>query len=429
MRSTRYIGIIGAIGLLATLTILARSSLQTAHSSGLAPISIGALYPLSGSQAVGGSEEYHGLRIATQLVNAAGGVNGRRISFTTVNAPSADSAPDAVDRLARSGVKIVVGSYGSTISLPASDQAQRDNLIFWESGAVATMITQRGFPNVFRTVTTGNSLGRAAARYARDVVTPHLKLAPAQVRTAILYVNDAYGSSVGQAMTAEARSQGLDVTGVLTYDPYHVNMARLVSRLKAMRPDVVLVAAYVQDAIAFRLQTLRQHLHAAAMIGTSSAFCMPAFGVPLGQKAVGLFASDKPDATFNPKALLPAARQLRGRAMAAYRSAYHATMSAPALAGFVAGWVLFHEVLPNARTLNAADVRAAALRVNLPYGSEVNGAGVRFAGPGAPDEGQNLRAISVIWQWQRPGKAAVVYPQSYATAQPHWIPLPGWQHA
>jgi branched-chain amino acid transport system substrate-binding protein len=103
-------------------------------------------------------------------------------------------------------------------------------------------------------------------------------------------------------------------------------------------------------------------------------------------------------------------------------------MSAPAVAGFVAGWVLFHDVLPHARSLSPADIRAAALAVNLPYGTEINGAGVRFAGPSAPDAGQNLRAISVIWQWQRPGHARVVYPPAYATAAPLWVPLPGWQH-
>ena len=102
-------------------------------------------------------------------------------------------------------------------------------------------------------------------------------------------------------------------------------------------------------------------------------------------------------------------------------------MTAPAVAGFVAGWILFHDVLPHARSLSPADIRDAALKVNIPYGSEINGAGVRFAPPGAPDEGQNLRAISVIWQWQRPGHEVVVYPKNYATAQPRWIPLPGWK--
>ena len=413
----------------ATLTVALASSLGVAAPSQAAGvIRIGAIYPLSGSQASGGHEEYHGMQVAARMVNQLGGIQGKRITFVTTDAPSADAAPSAIDGLKRQGVQVVVGSYGSTISLPASAESQHDKLIFWESGAVATMITERGYPNVFRTVTTGNSLGRAAARYAATVVAPRVHMAPAQLRASVVYANDVYASSVGSAMTAETRSLGFRLAGVFTYDPYHTDFPRLVSRLKSERADVVLVAGYVQDAIAFRRETLRQHLHPAAMIGTSSAFCMHAFGDTLGRDALGLFASDKPDASFSTTALQPAARQLRAAATAAYRRQYGVDMTAPAVAGFVAGWILFHNVLPQARSLDPAAVRAAALRVDLPYGSQINGAGVRFAHPGAPDQGQNLRAISVIWQWQRPGHEVVVYPPSYATAQPRWVPLPGWQH-
>ena len=391
------------------------------------PIRIGALYPLSGSQASGGKEEYHGVQTAASLVNSAGGVHGRRIVLLPTDAPSADAAPGAVDRLKRQGVNIVVGSYGSTISLPASAEAQRDNLIFWESGAVATMVTERGYPNVFRTITTGNSLGRAAARYAAYVVAPRLHLPPSHLRAAVVYADDVYASSVGSSMAAEAWSLHFRHAGVFIYNPYRLSFPGLVKRLKSARPDIVLVAGYVQDALAFRRETLRQHLHPAAMIGTSSAFCMHAFGDTLGRNALGLFASDKPDASFNPAALRPQARDLLRRATTLYRHIFGVAMTAPAVAGFVAGWILFHDVLPNAHSLAVSDIRRAALSLDLPYGSEINGAGVKFAGPGAPDEGQNLRAISVIWQWQRPGHEFIVYPRSYATAQPKWIPLPEWK--
>ncbi len=418
------------IASLIVITAAAGSALLPWHLSQAAgTIRIGALYPLSGSQASGGSEEYHGMQTAAALVNESGGVDGRRIVFVTANAPSADAAPAAVDALKRQGVRVVVGSYGSTISLPASAEAQRGNLIFWESGAVATMITERGYPNVFRTVTTGNSLGRAAARYVASIVAPRLRLTAHPMRASVIYANDVYGSSVGKAMADEVRSLHFVSAGVFPYDPYHTNFPRLVATLKAERPDVVLVAGYVEDAVAFRRETLRQRLHPAAMIGTSSAFCMHAFGDTLGSRALGLFASDKPDASFNPAALRPIARQLRARAVAAYHQQYGVAMTAPAVAGFVAGWILFHDVLPYARSLAPANIRAAALRVNLPYGSEINGAGVRFAGPNKPDAGQNLRAISVIWQWQSPGHEYVVYPASYATSQPRWIPLPGWRRA
>ena len=35
---------------------------------------------------------------------------------------------------------------------------------------------------------------------------------------------------------------------------------------------------------------------------------------------------------------------------------------------------------------------------------------------GTADPGANLRAMSVIWEWVRPGVRAVVWPQRFATA-------------
>lgn len=411
---------------LAAITLAASSVASAATLQSPAPLRIGALYPLSGPQSGGGTEEFHGVQTAARLTNAQGGVHGHPAQFVVRDAPNADSGPSAVDSLKRAGVSVIMGSYGSTISVPASAEAQRDNIIFWESGAVATMVTQSGHPNVFRTVTTGNSLGRAAARYGAQIVAPRLHLAPKQLRAAVLYVNDVYGESVGKAMVQETRALHFQLKGVLPYDPYNVNMRTLVRRLAALHPDIVLVVGYVQDAVAFRRETIRQHVHPAAMIGTSSAFCMRAFGNTLGSQALGLFASDKPDATSSPHALNLAARALLRRATADYSRHYHVSMTAAAVAGFVAGWILFHNVLPSVHSMQPADIRKAALAVNLPYGSEINGAGVRFAPPSAPDAGQNLRAISVIWQWQRPGHEVIVYPPAYATAAPKWIPLPSW---
>ena len=41
------------------------------------PVRVGAIYPLSGTQGMGGIDEYHGVRVAAELINAEGGVGGR----------------------------------------------------------------------------------------------------------------------------------------------------------------------------------------------------------------------------------------------------------------------------------------------------------------------------------------------------------------
>jgi hypothetical protein len=90
-------------------------------------------------------------------------------------------------------------------------------------------------------------------------------------------------------------------------------------------------------------------------------------------------------------------------------------MDIPAVAGFVGGWTLFHDVLPNVHgQLTSDSIRAQALNVDVPVGDSINGGGVKFAGPGALDEGQNTRAAAVVGQWQAVGVMKIVYPPAYA---------------
>lgn len=418
-----------ALLLLSVSTIFAgRGGSGAAAKGPPSPIVLGALYPLSLPGGTAPREEYDGLRTAVAMTNAAGGIRGRRVVLDTVDVRSREDAPSDVFQLAGKHVTAIVGASESLMAVPASEAAQSAGVIYWESGAVATMLTERGHPDVFRTVTTAQTLGRASASYAAHVLAPRLHISQHRLRVAVVSVRDVYGRSVADAQIAETRRLGMNLVRINSYyarNPETPSAFRgLVTSLEQARPDVVLVAAYLQDAIAFRRETLAQHLHVGAMIGTSSSFCMPQFGHILGRDAIGLFASDKPDIHISPRALLPSARRLSAAANALYRRTFGADMTGPAVAGFVSGWILLHNVLPAAHSLSPANIRRAALAVDVPYGSEVNGAGVKFAGPNQPDAGQNLRATSVVWQWQRPGHAAVVYPPAYATARPRYLPLP-----
>src|SRR3954454_8569217 len=150
-------------------------------------------------------------------------------------------------------------------------------------------------------------------------------------------------------------------------------MADVVHRLAATRPDVLFASAYLQDAVEMRREMVRQGVDVLAGIGTSSSYCMPAFGERLGKDAVGLFASDKPDAdALNVDGLSDTARALLERANATYADRYGEPMSAAALAGFSGSWALLHDVWPAAAEPTPSAVADAAMGVDLPRGSLPN---------------------------------------------------------
>ena len=378
---------------------------------------LGAIYPLSGPQAQGGKEELAGVKAALQVAQSGGALKVRvRLDVVDANTPQAAAA--AVDHLVRDDhVAAILGTYGSTLSAAASARAEELKTVYWETGAVADPITaQRRY--VFRTVATGSALGRMAVTFTHDVLMPNSKLR--SPRVVIIRVNDIYGRSVGGGEQTLASSLGISVVDVIEYDPHAYDPAVIASRVAADHPDFVWDVSYLDDGVAIWQALLRQHVALKGAVGTSSAFCMPAFSQLLGAASVGVYAADKPDAGISDAALSSAGLALLSQARSIYgRDNGGALMTIPAVAGFVGGWTLFHNVLAGmSASATAESIRLAALQVDVPVGDSINGGGVRFGGPGALDAGQNSRAAAVVGQWQAVGVMRIVYPPAYATGSP-----------
>jgi branched-chain amino acid transport system substrate-binding protein len=401
------------------LLVLAACSQAQAPRGGPALV-LGAIYPLSGAQAEGGHEELGGVRAALQVARDEGVPGADRVRLQVEDVQTPDEAVAAVDRLIdRYHVPLIIGTYGSTLSAAAAAHADQRHVVYWETGAVADQVTA-GRQYVFRTVATGSTLGRMAVGFTQQVLLGASGLAPAAARVAIVGVDDVYGRSVADAEEAGAREAGMQVVDRVRYSPYAYDPGAIAEEVAAARPDFLWDVSYLADGIAIWRAMLDQRVPLRAAIGTSSAFCMDGFGRALGAQAVGLYAADKPAGAVPAGALTPAARALLTRALQAYRSVTGTgDMPIPAVAGFVGGWVLLHDVLPSVQGQVTSDrVRDAAYAVDVPPGMEINGGGARFSPPGNPDAGQNLRTAAVVGQWQAVDRMKIVYPAAFAEAAP-----------
>ncbi|HEX3509427.1 MAG TPA: ABC transporter substrate-binding protein [Candidatus Dormibacteraeota bacterium] len=403
--------------LIVLLLLMAAACAQQPQSSQGQPLVLGAVYPLSGPQAEGGKEELAGVKAALQLAESTGALKAQ-VRLQVVDATTPQAASNAVDELVRDyHVPAILGTYGSTLSAAASARAEALKTVYWETGAVADPITaQRQY--VFRTVATGSSLGRMAVTFTHDVLVPRMK--PATPRVVIVRVNDIYGRSVGGGEETLAHTLGMNVVDVIEYDAHVYDADIIAARIAADRADVLWDVSYLDDGVAIWQALLRHGVRLEAAIGTSSAFCMLAFSQRLGAGSVGVYAADKPDADISPDALSPAGKALLAQARSTYSAANGgASMTIPAVAGFVGGWTLFADVLNQlSASVTPDSIRSTALSVDVPVGDSINGGGVKFGAAGALDEGQNTRSAAVVGQWQAVGDMKIVYPAAYATGTP-----------
>ncbi|HVL81975.1 MAG TPA: ABC transporter substrate-binding protein [Actinomycetota bacterium] len=394
-----------AIRILLACTVAA--SAACAPARGDDEMVVGAVYPTGGSHGTGGVEEWWGAELAAEYANRGA---ERPVRLELVRTETADAAPGAIRSLRDRGAEVVIGSYGSTISRTAAATASKLGLVYWETGAVGELSMQSALgERVFRVPAAGGVLGRNAVTY----VDEQLGL-PEPLRWAVAYVDDVYGRSVGLGAIEQAEASGHEVAARLPYSPTD-DMGEVAQRVADSGANALAVAAYLEDGVALRQALLARQVPLLVSIGTSSSFCMIEFGKRLGDDAIGLLASDKPNGdAMAPVDLSPDARAALEWARTRYREKHGAGMTAPALAGFAGAWALFSHVLPAAEDGSAGSVAAAAVRTKLPPGGLPNGSGLDLVPPGEADAGSNRAATSVIWKWVAREQRAVVWPPSYA---------------
>ena len=410
---------LAAIGVL----LVCAACASAPSGGGAASIKIGAVFPLSGPEAPLAKQEYAGVQIARDLVNADGGVDGAPIELITRDLVFESDATSRVADLKAHGVTAILGAYSSSLSMPVSDATQAAGLLYWEAGAVADQLTGRAYPLVFRVGAAGSNLGSTSSHFAAQVLAPRLGLKPSQLKMAIVHNLDGYPSSVAAAVKQQAEQERIQVVANVVYDAHTPDWTSVLAQVRTAQPNILVLASYIADGVDFRRAMLKSGLRVDAFIGSTMAQCVPDFGAMLGADAIGVFAADRPPPGFNPGALTATGKSVYDRFSAAYRREFGSEPTEEALAGFGAAWALFHYVVPHARDLSASSMAASARSLDLPAGTLANGAGMKFS-TSAEAMGQNTRAASVIWQWQGVRHSVTVYPPVFATGSPGFIPLP-----
>ena len=386
---------------------------------------IGALYPLSGSLALLGTENLNGAKIAVDMINEAGGIAGNKIELVTGDASTPDKAQSEAERLSSlENLKIITGTYSSGLSYAASQVVERRGGIYWETGGISDGLTKRGFKNYFRVVFTASQNGQLAADLTRDVIAKKLNKQPKDIKVLVVHEDSDYGTSVASAAETRAKELGFNVASRIAYKASTTDLSPLVLRMKADQPNVVIASSYANDALLIQRQMKQLGVNVDAFIGTGGIYGLPSFGEALGNAVNGIFDTEG-SASVNTSALSKDSAKLLEEFKKRFQAAHGKPPSYVGTQGFVGTHLLLDNVLRKAGSLDPEKVRLAAVAVDVPSGGTVLGWGVKFAGETDPMRGQNLRSFPVAQQWQN-GKLVVVAPAAVSTSAAVLVPLPGW---
>ena len=219
-----------------------------------APVKIGAIYNLSGSQASLGQPSLNGSMLAVEELNARGGLLGRRVELIVVDGQS-DPALIAEEtrRLVHvPGLSAITGLSDTTMVLAAAPIAEKARMVFLTSGATSPRVPIE-FPNYYFMACFGdNTQAAAGAEYTVSALG---------ARTVYLISDETTDYTVLLARYFRERylQLGGQLAGEDTYAAGTTDFSSQIARLQSLStpPDVLYIASG-PDEIGALVKQLRE---------------------------------------------------------------------------------------------------------------------------------------------------------------------------
>lgn len=225
------------------------------------PVTIIGLMELSGTGATAGTNFDNGVKLAVKEINAAGGILGRKIEYTSMDTQSAPQTAKALAQKAvDQGAYVVMGPVFSgsfIVSMAETRRAEIPNF----TGGEASDITQKGNPYVFRTSFTQATAMPKLARYIKDTVKAK--------SVAMVWVNNDFGKGGRDAMSKALEAQGIKVVADISTDPGQVDFSAAVLKVKQSNADAVFVYTNEEES-ARALRELKKQGYDKPIIGETT---------------------------------------------------------------------------------------------------------------------------------------------------------------
>jgi branched-chain amino acid transport system substrate-binding protein len=391
MKSTAVAGVAAAAGTIGFPNVLRGADPKE--------ILIGHIHPLSGALGFDGQELKKGMMLAVKEINDAGGIKslgGAKLKLLDADSEGKpELAVSAVERFNREGVVAVMGAYQSAVTLVAAQQAEKLQIPYVVTVAVADEVTSRGFKYTFRVQPSAEQMASQTVKYVSEIAK-----ATGQTVKTIAYLHDdtAFGTSLAGHVKKFAPNYGMEIIVDVPYSPRAADVATEVGKIKAAGADVVMDTGYFGDGVRV-FKTMRDmKIKSKGIIGCGNgAFSHPKFVEELGNLTENVMDGNY---CANPRS------PLTKKAFANYKAAYGTDMGPSTVFSYQPVYVLA-DALERAKSTDREAVREALSKTNL--SEHILPQGPIVFGP----DGQNKNAQAAMMQILG-GKIVTVWPEAYA---------------
>ncbi|MEN4013486.1 MAG: ABC transporter substrate-binding protein [Bellilinea sp.] len=371
-------------------------------------IKVGALLPLTGTDAINGQNQQHAHNWAVEKINANGGIQclgGAQLEMVYGDSQGRpESGNSETERLiTRENVITVMGAFHSGVTLTATEIAERYQVPFIVPNALAGAITERGLKYVFKTAVSIEQMASDSANFAADLGAG---------TAVVLTPNITFGEEFAKSWTRELETVGITLTRQIGYPAGASDFSDAILALRAADPDIILTIGNTADAtLLIRQMKEQNYWPRMGVVTAAGGFADPTLVRNLGVDANGLFLTND----WFPNINRAGAKELNDQ----FKARFGLDMTGNINTTYAAMWVLY-EALEKACSTDPAAL-AEVLRT-----TRFEGGNYSFMYPAVEfdEKGFNRYTSNVIAQIQD-GVPMVVWPTDLAVAEAVW-PVPAW---
>ena len=225
------------------------------------PVKIFGLVELSGAGATSGTNFDEGAKLAVKEINAAGGILGRKIDYTSSDTQSQPQIAKALAQQAiDQGAYVVLGPVFSGSILVSMAETRRAEVPNFTGGEAAS-ITQQGNLYIFRTSFTQASAMPKVARYLKDTIKAN--------NVAVMWVNNDFGKGGRDVMMKALETYGIKAVADISTDSGQVDFSGPVLKAKQANADALFVYLN-EDESARVLRELRKQGYDKPIVGETT---------------------------------------------------------------------------------------------------------------------------------------------------------------
>jgi branched-chain amino acid transport system substrate-binding protein len=233
----------------AALAAVVASTGTAAHVRTTAgPIKIGISLSLSGDFSDSGKAAQRGYKLWASVVNAKGGVLGRKVQLVIQDDTSSptQASTNYQNFITKAKVDLVFGPFSTLLSAPAASVAHRYGYAFIEPAGGGPAIFQEKLNNVFFTQP-------APVVQSGDVFASFLLSLPKSQRpksAAYPSLDDPFASPIADRIRGKLEKAGIKTTYKTIYPAEHPDLTPIMQKVAAGKPDAVIGGTQNVDAYA-----------------------------------------------------------------------------------------------------------------------------------------------------------------------------------